>query len=244
MPLPNGTCANAVTINREEIEGRVLSGLKDKLMGPELVQTFVEEFQAEANRLQAARQHKITARRTHLAAVGRKIAGILAAIEDGNYNRSLTERLGVLEGKQETLTRELAQTPDEPTLRLHPGLAEVYADKVARLEEALNDPAIKTEAAEILRSLIDRIELVPPDDGPGGPGLEARLYGDLARILAFCEGATGKDKLPSSGEPGSQLSVVAGARYQLNRLYTALEIPQEDQWFNALHAQLVHRSFS
>ncbi len=37
---------------------------------------------------------------------------------------------------------------------------------------------------------------------------------------------------------------VAGARYQLNRLYTALEIPQEDQWFNAPHAQLVHCSFS
>ena len=120
-------------------------------------------------------------------------------------------------------------------------MAEVYAGKVACLEAALNDPAIKDEAGEILRGLIDRIELVPPDDGPG---LEARLYGDLARILAFCEGAAGKEKLPGSGEPGSQLSVVAGARYQLNRLYTALEIPQEDQWFNALHAQLVHRSFS
>ncbi len=89
----------------------------------------------------------------------------------------------------------------------------IPADKVARLEEALNDPAIKTEAAEILRGLIGRIDLVPPDDGPG---LEAHLYGDLARILAFCEGATGKGKLPSSGEPGSRLSVVAGAR---NRLY-------------------------
>ncbi len=210
-----GTCANAATISRQEIEGRVLSGLKDKLMDPELVRTFVEEFQAEANRLQAARQQEITARRARLAAVGRKIAGILAAIEDGNYNRSLTERLGVLEGEQETLTRELAQTPDEPTLRLHPGLAEVYTDKVARLEEALNDPAIKTEAAEILRSLIDRIELIPPDDGPG---LEARLYGDLARILVFCGGATGKEKLPSSGEPGSQLSVVAGARKQRESL--------------------------
>ncbi len=92
-----------MTINREEIEGRVLSGLKDQLMGPELVQTFVEEFQAEANRLQAARQQEITARRARLAAVERKIDGILAAIEDGNYNRSLTQRLGAMEGQQEAL---------------------------------------------------------------------------------------------------------------------------------------------
>ncbi len=89
---------------------------------------------------------------------------------------------------------------------------------MARLEEALNDPAIKTEAAEILRSLIERIELCPRRDGSG---LEARLYGDLARILAFCEGATGKEKLPGSGEPGSQLSVVAGAR---NHLYRTVAI--------------------
>ena len=41
-----------------------------------------------------------------------------------------------------------------------------------------------------------------------------RLYGDLARILAFCEAAEEKNKLPGSGEPGSQLSVVAGARNQ------------------------------
>ncbi len=100
---------------------------------------------------------------------------------------------------------------DEPTLRLHPRLAEVYADKVARLEEALNDPAFKAEAVEILRSLIDRIELSPRQDGPG---LEARLCGDLARILAFCEAAEDKNELPGSGEPGSQLSVVAGARNQ------------------------------
>ncbi len=114
------------------------------------------------------------------------------------------------------MERELAQIPDDPTLRLHPRLAEVYADKVARLEEALNDPAIKTEAAETLRGLIDRIELSPHEDGSG---LDARLYGDLARILAFCEAAEDKKELPGSGEPGSQLSVVAGARNHLYRTH-------------------------
>ena len=206
-----GTCTNAITVTRQEIEDRVLSGLKDKLMAPELVRTFVEEFQAEVNRLQAEHQQEIAAKRSHLDAINRKIAGILTAIEDGNYNRSLTQRLGALEGEQEALERELNQIPDEPTLRLHPRLADVYAAKVARLEQALNDPAIKTEAAEILRGLIDRIELNPRQDGSG---LDARLYGDLVRILEFCEAAQDKKELPGSGEPGSQLSVVAGAGFE------------------------------
>ena len=93
-------------------------------------------------------------------------------------------------------------------------LAEVYADKVARLEEALNEPTIKTEAAAVLRTLIDRIELRPREDGPG---IQACLYGDLAQILAFCDDAEGKKKLPGPGGPGSQLSVVAGARNHLSR---------------------------
>ena len=72
----------------------------------------------ESNRLRAERQHEIVAKRARLAAVERKIAGIVAAIEDGNYNRNLTERLGALESEQEVLERELAQIPalrKEPT---------------------------------------------------------------------------------------------------------------------------------
>jgi hypothetical protein len=42
-----GTCSNSATITRQQIEARVLSGLKDKLMAPELVRTFIEEFQSE-----------------------------------------------------------------------------------------------------------------------------------------------------------------------------------------------------
>ena len=52
-------------------------------------------------------------------------------------------------------------TPSAPRPRLHPGLAQVYRRQVARLEEALNDPAIRTEAAEALRALIEKIALYP-----------------------------------------------------------------------------------
>jgi site-specific DNA recombinase len=55
-----------------------------------------------------------------------------------------------------------------------------------------------------------------------GKGVDAVLYGDLARILQLCEAAeeksgTRKRKLPGQGGPGSQLSVVAGAGYHLCR---------------------------
>ena len=106
-------------------------------------------------------------------------------------------------------------------VRLHPRLAEVYAERVQQLETALNDPAIRDEAADVLRSLVDRIELHPRRDGKG---VDASLHGDLAQILVFCDEAHRTGKLPKAGASGSQLSVVAGARNQrcLHLDYAAL----------------------
>ncbi len=104
--------------------------------------------------------------------------------------------------------------PDTLEIRLYPGLAGRYAGKVARLEEALDDPVDGRQAAEIIRGMIDRIVLTP-----GERGLEAELYGDLASILDICEEASsGHKKLPGTGFPGSQLPVVAGARKQRESL--------------------------
>ena len=110
------------------------------------------------------------------------------------------------------LETRLSEVPPS-TLRLHPRLAEVYAEKVQQLEKALNDTAIRAEAADVLRSLIDRIELHPRDEGRG---IAATLFGDLARILALCADPGRKKKLPKAAASGSQLSVVAGARNRLD----------------------------
>jgi len=112
--------------------------------------------------------------------------------------------------------------PEAPNLRLHPSLSKIYAEKVSRLEEALGDPAIKDEAAAILRPLVDRVVLIP---SPDGKGLDAELHGDLATILALCEGAKTNGKLPGSNWPGSQVSVVAGARSHLCRTVASWRKP-------------------
>jgi len=45
-----GTCSNTMLIGRLELEERILGGLRAKLMTPELVGAFTEEFNAELNR--------------------------------------------------------------------------------------------------------------------------------------------------------------------------------------------------
>ena len=50
-------CTNDVTITRQTVEARVLAGLKDRLLTPELVATFVTTFQQELARLQRDARH-------------------------------------------------------------------------------------------------------------------------------------------------------------------------------------------
>ena len=114
--------------------------------------------------------------------------------------------------RQEIEARVLEGPPS--IVRLRPRLAEIYAERVQQLETSLNNSAIREEAAEVLRSLIDRIELHPRGDGKG---VDAELHGDLAEILAFCDESAGAGKFPKTSVSGSQLSVVAGTRSHLYR---------------------------
>ena len=50
-----GTCHNNATVSRKEIEERVLGGLKQRLLAPELVREFVQAFHEEINRTNAER---------------------------------------------------------------------------------------------------------------------------------------------------------------------------------------------
>jgi site-specific DNA recombinase len=59
-----GICTNDLAIGRHDIEVRVLNGLKERLIAPELVEAFIAEFNAELRRTaQAADGERIAARR-------------------------------------------------------------------------------------------------------------------------------------------------------------------------------------
>jgi hypothetical protein len=74
-------------------------------------------------------------------------------------------------------------------------MAQHYRAQVARLARILNADENRAEAADIIRSLVDRIELTPNDEGK----LDIDLYGDLAGILALA--ANKNEPLDESGVP-------------------------------------------
>ena len=191
------------------VEDRVLTGLRDSLLHPDLITTFVEEyrraFNVEAAGADAAREKA----RRDLAKIDKKIGSIMAAIEDGMYQPSMKERMAELENDKRKLDAFLSQSPEPPALRLHPSLSEVYRSKICNLSSALEDPGLKTEATQALRGLVSEIRMVADVDAPNGHHI--KLVGELAGILALGDAETTK---PARLARVGSLNLVAGVGFE------------------------------
>ena len=213
--ISKGTCDNSRSIRQDALEGRVLAGLKDRMMAPEMVEEAMRAYAQETNRLNRERRSNGDAWHTELSKVEKQIAGIVEAIADGMYHPSMKQKLTGLEARKAELTALLANVPvDRPDLL--PSAASIYAQKIAALAEALNQPDERAEAAEALRLLIEKIVLTP---GPARGEIDATLHGELATILEWTQrqalGRTTKTNTPGAGLAGVSESVVAGARFEL-----------------------------
>ncbi|MCF1711067.1 recombinase family protein [Tabrizicola sp. J26] len=205
-----GTCGNRAIIHRDDVEARVLNGLRERLLHPDLLAEFIAEYHREWNRL---KQDEMSARTTtegELRSVRQKIEQIVTAITEGMFHPSMKARMDDLEARRATLEAQLAElgAPEEP-IRFHPGLAETYRRKVADLASSLNAEGTRPEAIEHLRALVSEIRLHPDPSAPGGHVLE--LFGELGAILALGESQTTK---PSRLRGLSSDSVVAGAGFE------------------------------
>ncbi len=180
----------------------MLTGRKHRLMAPEAAEAAMRAWAEETNRLNRERRASGASDRKELAAIGKKIAAMISAIEDGGYVRGMSDRLRELEARQDELTALLAAVPADPA-DIHPNVAAIYRRKVERLGEALKRPDECAEAADAIRGLIERIVLTP---GEKWGEVHATLHGDLATIVEWAGNGGGKG---GNGTPGSGLSVSA-----------------------------------
>ncbi len=228
-----GTCDNRLNIRRDTLEASVLNGLDKHLMEPELFKEFCCEFTREVNKARMEARVSIDAARSELKRIEREHEKILDLyLKDALPVEMLKERSAKLEARKNELTGILNET-DEPPPLLHPNLAKYYHEEIAALHDQLGNEETRGRAAQMLRTLVNRIELVP-----NGEELAIVLRGDLAAILTFAAGkknpafleqkavleelmggagaseAQKRKKPHNGGSLGSQGSLVAGAGFE------------------------------
>ncbi|MCM2477812.1 recombinase family protein [Rhizobium sp. CG5] len=205
--LGNG-CDNARTVPGKALETRVLDGLRERLMTPDMMAEAMSAFALETNRLNRERRNSAEANRRALAETAKAIAEIVHVIEQGGWHRALSERLTELETRQDGLTARLADIPqDVPDL--HPGIAETYRRRIERLTETLSHPNSALEAADTIREIIDRVVVTP---GQKRGSYSITLQGELGTILDWIDRSGKPDYKPRTDAPQSRLSASVNAR--------------------------------
>ncbi|WP_348634386.1 recombinase family protein [Xanthobacter flavus] len=212
--ISKGACSNSRTIPREELEARVLCGLKDRMMAPEIVEEAMRAYAEETNRLNRERRSSGDAWKAELVKIEKQIRGIIEAIKAGMFHESMKAEMDTLEARKTELNTLLADAPED-TPDILPSASAIYAKKVSALTKALNRKEERQEAAETLRGLIEKISLTP---GPERGEIYATLHGELGTILNWTEqqaiGKAAKTTKPAADATGLSLSVVAGAGFE------------------------------
>jgi hypothetical protein len=207
-----GTCKNPAGISAARLEARVLDGLRDILLGRDgMIEEFAMAFRAEIDRLRRSRHQSAAARRKELEKVDRGIERCVAFITEGDGDPSAVRtKLAELEAHKRTLERALCNADPTPELEIHPNVAELYRRKVIDLQSVLTDETGRPQAMEIVRSMIDRIE-VSAGETRGDP--QVLLVGALASILGFAT-AGRNDKAAAVGGGVGRVLMVAGAGFE------------------------------
>jgi site-specific DNA recombinase len=201
-------------------------------MEPELFKEFCEEFTREVNKARMQARVSLESASAGIKRIDRELDTLLDLILKGGAADRINEKMVALESRKKELSSMLETTEAPPPL-LHPNLAKYYHDEIAALHDQLGNEETRGRAAQMLRTLVERIELVP-----NGDELAIVLRGDLAAILRFACGKknpdfmgetaaleelignaafseTQKRKKPHGrGSLGSQGSLVAGAGFE------------------------------
>ena len=208
-----GTCDNRLTISQNKLEHAVLDALQDNLMDPELCAVFCEEYTNHVNRRRMEHNAARNRYQAELEKLAKEREKLIQAIKDGVPGGEVKSDFERIVERREELESILESTEEAPAL-LHPSMAERYRQEVSGLVSALNDEKRRTEAAELLRSLIEKIVLKPNQERNE---LLIDLYGDLAGILTLAVGDTKKAILEEGflGAPAkAQDKMVAGAGFE------------------------------
>ena len=186
------TCSNQKTLRLSDMESRVLSGLKEKMLVPDLYETFAEEFEKELMKLQMTQKNSVEDLEQKLTETINKIDRIVDAIAMGTSSSSLSAKLSELEDiKSDIEANMLAkkEIPDSCALPLN--FPEIYRQQVTQLETKIKNPsATYDEAKNILRSFVEKIVVHPK---PGRGNAEIEVFGSLADIIAASSLTTNHD---------------------------------------------------
>jgi site-specific DNA recombinase len=199
-----GKCHNKRSIRRSQLEDAVLGVLRDNLLQPHLVEEFIAAYHAEINRKASEASAVIGQAQKRALRLTKEIDALVDILADGRASDAVLNRLTDLEAEKAEIQQQIAAPAPTP-IRLHPRLPAIYRAKVEKLSASLANPTIRDEAAEIIRSLIERVKVTPTTEGMD-EGMDIEVRGEIQKLLRFSDQKTQQNQC--------SVKVVAGAGFE------------------------------
>lgn len=122
-----GTCDVGRTIQRAELEKRVLSGIVDQLLEPQAVSRLVKRYHDEMEAHRADRSQGLAEIERRITKADTAVQRLVAAIADGAADfAEIHEALSARKADREALRRERDEIAAVPVLALNPQIVEAY----------------------------------------------------------------------------------------------------------------------
>lgn len=190
----NAGCTNRRRVSREDLQDAVLTGLKERLLQPHLLDLYLDEYRHEIDAALSEQVDRSQSVEARLKAVDAEIANLLKVAKAGSgaggdfAAHHLHKELQALGAQRKQLERE-ARTPVPSPLSLE---TDAVIERLHALLDDLNVALTGAErdaarARDIIRSFITRIEIRPMDDDkPDGRGIgpvHVTVHGSLTELL-------------------------------------------------------------
>lgn len=185
-----GTCDNRLTIRQDVLEGSILNALKHHLMDDALCKIFCEEYTRHLNQLRFDHNANLKQYEAELKKRRTEDSKMVQAIIDGFASEDLKVKMNKNTERIVELKR-LLEEKQEAKVLFHPTMSVHYKKELESLASLLNHPEHRQEAADSIRSLIDKIILTP---NVKNDELIVDLVGDLAGILKIATNKTEGDE--------------------------------------------------
>lgn len=186
-----GTCENNRGVHAGKLEGWVLNGLRHAMDDEEIIAEHTRHLRATVERLQAERAKALEGVRRRRAEIDRKIANLMAALEEGKGGASVMARIAELEAERN-------QVEDPPAFNVVPVITDAparFRRQLGQIEQLLAGGSLEAvKARELVRGLVARI-------GARRQGEKIAIEADssLGALLAFARGPEGAWSIDGCG---------------------------------------------
>ena len=186
-------CAGIGHVKAPEIEERVLSATRTRLLSPEAIRLGMEAYRRKRRELASTGAQERIDLTKKINALRAQEERLVDAFAQGQAPETALARVSQLEADRKALEARLhALEDDSPVTELHPSAPARYATLVERLQAliAADDAALKDAIsdrtrAELMDALRDLIKSVSVSRNKKSGEVDLQVEGDLAALLNF-----------------------------------------------------------